>query len=206
VPSGQVEDALATIGCRADVLSLDPSTLDDILDGITEVGTRTGRDEQAGELVARLRARVARVEAATRQLPRPATLTLEWLDPPFVGGHWVPEMIERSGGRALAAGAGQPSRRLDWDEVGALQPEVVMFIPCGYGLDQALDQARELVTQPEIAASPAGRAGRVLAADASSYFSRPGPRVVSGLEALAWALHPEALPAPPAGTVALVEA
>jgi iron complex transport system substrate-binding protein len=205
VPSGQVEDALATMGCRADVLSLDPSTLGEILDGISEVGARTGRGDEARELVARLRARVARVETATRDLPRPATLTLEWLDPPFVGGHWVPEMVERAGGRALAADAGQPSRRLDWHEVGAARPEVVVFIPCGYGLDQALAQAGELVTRPEVAASPAGRAGRVLAADASSYFSRPGPRIVSGLEALAWALHPEAVPPPPPGTMALVE-
>jgi iron complex transport system substrate-binding protein len=204
VPSGQVEDALATMGCRADVLSLDPSTLEDILDGIAEVGRRAGRDADADELVAGLRARVATVEAATRDLPRPATLTLEWLDPPFAGGHWVPEMVERAGGRALGADVGEPSRRLDWDEVGAARPEVIVFIPCGYGLDQALEQAHELITRPEVAASPAGRAGRVLAADASSYFSRPGPRVVSGLEALAWALHPEALPPPPPGTIAPV--
>jgi iron complex transport system substrate-binding protein len=204
VPSGQVEDALATMGCRADVLSLDPSTLEDILDGIAEVGRRAGRDADADELVAGLRARVATVEAATRDLPRPATLTLEWLDPPFAGGHWVPEMVERAGGRALGADVGEPSRRLDWDEVGAARPEVIVFIPCGYGLDQALSQARELLTRPEVAASPAGRAGRVLAADASSYFSRPGPRVVSGLESLAWALHPDALPPPPPGTIALV--
>ena len=113
-------------------------------------------------------------------------------------------MVERAGGLALAADAGQPSRRLDWDEVGAARPEVIVFIPCGYGLDQALAQARELVTRPEVAASPAGRAGRVLAADASSYFSRPGPRIVSGLEALAWALHPDVVPPPPPGTMALV--
>jgi iron complex transport system substrate-binding protein len=206
VPSGQVEAALATIGCRADVVSLDPSTLDEILDGIGEVGRRAGRPAKASELVARLRARVAAVGDATRGQPRPATLALEWLDPPFVGGHWVPEMVERAGGRALAADAGRPSRRLDWDEVGAASPEVVVFIPCGYGLEQALAQARELITRPEIAASPAGRAGRVLAADASSYFSRPGPRIVTGLEALAWALHPDAVPPPPQGAMALVEA
>jgi iron complex transport system substrate-binding protein len=204
VPSGQVEDALATMGCHAEVVSLDPSTLDDILDGIAEVGRRAGRDAEAGELVAGLRARVAAVEAATRGLTRPATITLEWQDPPFAGGHWVPDMVERAGGRVLGADAGQPSRRLDWDEVAAARPEVIVFIPCGYGLDQALAQARELVTRPAVAASPAGRAGRVLAADASSYFSRPGPRVVNGLEALAWALHPEALPPPPPGTIALV--
>jgi iron complex transport system substrate-binding protein len=205
VPSGQVEDALATMGCRADVLSLDPSTLDEILDGISEVGRRADRHAEANKLVARLRARVTAVEEATRGLHRPGTLALEWLDPPFVGGHWVPEMIERAGGRALAAAAGQPSRRLDWDELGATRPEVVAFIPCGYGLDEAMAQARELVTRPEVAASPAGRAGRVLAADASSYFSRPGPRIVSGLEALAWALHPDVVPPPPPGTMGLVE-
>jgi iron complex transport system substrate-binding protein len=205
VPSGQVEDALAKIGCQAEVLSLDPSTLDDVIEGITEVGSRTGRDEKAAQLVAGLRARVAAVEAATRGLARPATLALEWLDPPFVGGHWVPEMIERAGGRALIAEAGRPSRRIEWDEIAAAGPEVVVFIPCGYGLGQALEQARGLLTVPEIATSPAGLEGRVLAADASSYFSRPGPRLISGLEALAWALHPEALGPPPPGTVAVVD-
>jgi iron complex transport system substrate-binding protein len=204
VPSGQVEDALAVIGCRADVLSLDPSTLDDILDGITEVGRRAGREAHADELVAGLRARAAAVEAATRRLARPRTLTLEWLDPPFVGGHWVPEMVERAGGLVLAAEAGQPSRRVSWDEVAAARPEVIVFIPCGYGLAQAMEQGRELLVVPQVATSPAGRTGRVLAADASSYFSRPGPRVISGLEALAWALHPDALPPPPPGTMAVV--
>jgi iron complex transport system substrate-binding protein len=205
VPSGQVEEALSVMGCRADVLSLDPSTLDDILEGIAEVGRRANRATQAGALVASLRARVSAVEAATRGLARPRTITLEWLDPPFVGGHWVPEMVERAGGLALVAQAGQPSRRVGWDEVAAARPDVVVFIPCGYGLAQALAQGRELRAVPEIASSPAGRAGRVLAADASSYFSRPGPRIVRGLEALAWALHPDAAPPPPAGTMAVVE-
>ncbi len=205
VPSGQVEDALAVMGCRADVLSLDPSTLDDILDGITEVGARADRGEEARALVAGLRDRVAAVAAATLGLPAPRTLTLEWLDPPFVGGHWVPEMVERAGGVVLAAEAGEPSRRVGWDEVAAARPDVIVFIPCGYGLAQALEQGRELLAVPEVASSPAGRARRVWAADASSYFSRPGPRIVSGLEALAWALHPDALPPPPAGTMAVVE-
>jgi iron complex transport system substrate-binding protein len=205
VPSGQVEDALAKIGCEAEVLSLDPSTLDDVIEGITAVGSRTGRDERAAQLVAGLRTRVAAVQVATRGLDRPATLALEWLDPPFVGGHWVPEMVERAGGRVLIADAGQPSRRVQWDEIAAARPEVVVFIPCGYGLAQALEQARHLLAVPEIAGSPAGQAGRVLAADASSYFSRPGPRLVSGLEALAWALHPEAVGPPPPGTMAVVD-
>jgi iron complex transport system substrate-binding protein len=205
VPSGQVEDALSVIGCRADVLSLDPSTLDDVLDGITEVGRRSGRAQEALELVAELRARVAAVEAATRGLSRPRMMTLEWLDPPFVGGHWVPEMVERAGGLVLAAEAGQPSRRVGWDEVATGRPEAIVFIPCGYGLAQALEQGSQLVRVPEVADSPAGRTGRVFAADASSYFSRPGPRIVTGLEALAWALHPDAVPAPPAGTMAVVE-
>jgi len=205
VPSGQVEDALAVMGCRADVLSLDPSTLDDILDGITEVGARTDRGEEARALVAGLRERVAAVAAATLGLPAPRTLTLEWLDPPFVGGHWVPEMVERAGGVVLGAEAGEPSRRVGWDEVAAARPDVIVFIPCGYGLAQALEQGRELLAVPEVASSPAGRAGRVWAADASSYFSRPGPRIVSGLEALARALHPDAFPPPPPETMAAVE-
>jgi iron complex transport system substrate-binding protein len=198
VPSGQVEDALAKLGCTAEVVSLDPHSLDDILAGIIEVGRRAGAVERAAELVDGLRARIAAVEEAARDLPRVATVTLEWLDPPFAGGHWVPEMVERAGGDHRLVAAGQPSRRVSWDDVGAARPEVVVAMPCGYDLAAARAEAAAILPGvPAVAESPAGQAGRVFAVDANGYYSRSGPRVVDGLEVLAWALHPDRFPAPP---------
>ncbi len=198
VPSGQVEDALAKLGCAADVVSLDPHSLNDILAGITEVGRRAGVSERAAEVVDGLGARIAAVADAARGLPAVPTVTLEWLDPPFAGGHWVPEMVSMAGGAHLLVAAGEPSRRVAWDDVGAARPEAVVAMPCGYGLDAARAEAQAILPGvPAVAESPAGRAGRVFAVDANGYFSRSGPRVVDGLEALAWALHPDRFPAPP---------
>jgi iron complex transport system substrate-binding protein len=197
VPSGQVEEALQRFGTTtAEVLSLDPHSLDDVLAGVLEVGRRAGVAERAGALVEQLRGRVAAVEDAARHLPAVPTLTLEWSDPPFAGGHWVPEMVERSGGRHLLVAAGEPSRRVSWDDVTAARPEVVVFMPCGYGLPAAVQEGAALARLAE----------RVFAVDASSHFSRPGPRLVDGLEVMAWALHPEAFPEPPPGRIARLEA
>jgi iron complex transport system substrate-binding protein len=201
VPSGQVEDALAKIGCTAEVVSLDPHSLDDILAGITEVGRRAGAAERAAAVVDGLRARIAAVEDVARGLPRVATVTLEWLDPPFAGGHWVPEMVERAGGEHRLVAAGEPSRRVSWDDVAAAAPEVVVAMQCGYGLAAARSEAAAVLPGlAAVAESPAGKAGRVFAVDANGYYSRSGPRIVDGLEALAWALHPDRFPAPP-GTI-----
>ncbi|MDQ3947248.1 MAG: cobalamin-binding protein [Actinomycetota bacterium] len=202
VPSGQVEDALAKLGCSAEVVSLDPHSLDDILVGITEVGRRAGAAERAAEVVDGLRTRIAAVDEAARGLPPVPTVTLEWLDPPFAGGHWVPEMVERAGGEHLLVAAGEPSRRVSWDDVGATRPEVVVAMQCGYHLAAArAEAAAVLPDRPAVAESPAGKAGRVFAVDANGYFSRSGPRVVDGLEALAWALHPDRFPTPPEGII-----
>ncbi|MGH9038197.1 MAG: cobalamin-binding protein [Acidimicrobiia bacterium] len=205
VPSGQVEDALAKIGCTAEVVSLDPHSLDDILAGIIEVGGRAGVAERAAELVDGLRARIAAVEDVARSLPRVATVTLEWLDPPFAGGHWVPEMVERAGGTHPLVGAGEPSPRVSWEDVAAAAPEVVVAMPCGYDLAAARAEAAAILPGlPAVAESPAGKAGRVFAVDANGYYSRSGPRVVDGLEALAWALHPDSFPAPSETVIASI--
>jgi iron complex transport system substrate-binding protein len=198
VPSGQVDEALARLGCRADVVSLDPSSLDDVLDGIERVGRATGTTTRAAEVVAELRDRIATVTAATRGRHRVPTACLEWLDPPFTGGHWVPEMVERAGGVGLLSGRGERSRRATWEEVVASGPEIVVAMPCGYGLAQAAAEARALLDERSL--SGVG----LVAADADGLFSRPGPRLVDGLEALAWVLHPDAVPAPAPGAVAVL--
>jgi iron complex transport system substrate-binding protein len=204
VPSGQVEDALADLGCTSRVLSLDPNTVEEILDCITIVGEATSTEEAAAELVSSLRARMEEVRTRALRLPSVQTLCLEWSDPPFAAGHWIPGMVEMAAGTSLLARPGEPSRRVTWREVADAAPEVIAFMPCGYYLEDAQAEAERLFDQPEFAGTPAARAGAVFAVDASAYFSRPGPRIVDGLEILAWTIHPEAYPKPPSDRIARV--
>jgi iron complex transport system substrate-binding protein len=206
VPTGQVEDALDLLGCRAEVVSLDPHTLADVFDDIGVVGERTGTQSEATALVHELRARAAAVTERAAGLPPVSTFPLEWLDPPFGGGHWVPELIGRAGGVPVLCAPGEPSTPLHWTDVAGAQPEVVVFMPCGYDLTAAVEESKALAAVPELLATPAWACGRVWTVDATAYFSRPGPRLVDGLELLAWAQHPDAFPEPPSGRVAAVAA
>jgi iron complex transport system substrate-binding protein len=187
VPSGAVDDALTKLGCRADVVSLDPTTVDDVIATIGQVGAATGAMERATVLMTKLRARVDRVRRVTAGLARPRTLALEWSDPPFSGGHWVPEMIAAAGGEPVLGGPGEPSRRLLWSEIAAAAPDIVLFMPCGYSLDEAAAEGAALLDVPELA-----NVARIYALPADALFSRPGPRIVDGAELLATVLHPEA--------------
>jgi iron complex transport system substrate-binding protein len=196
VPSGQVNQALDVLGCQAEVVSLDPSSLGEVLECVLQVGTAAGVPERAEEIVAGLRERLARVQAAVAGLERPRVFALEWGDPPFCGGHWVPEMLQLAGAEPVLACPGTPSVRVNWAQIQAVAPQVVVFMPCGYGLQAAVEEAsRTLLARPELAGVEA-----IVAVDASAYCSRPGPRLVDGVEILAAALHPERLPPPPAGT------
>ncbi|HEX9235155.1 MAG TPA: cobalamin-binding protein [Actinomycetota bacterium] len=197
VPSGQVEEALEEIGCRSTVVSLDPNTIDDTLEGILTVGRATGTDERAQELVGGLRHRVEQVRRTALRLPSIHTLCLEWSDPPYAAGHWIPGMVRLAGGTNLLTEGHEPSRKVSWRQVIDAAPELVVFMPCGYYLEAAELEGRSLRRVPEFADTLAARAGAVFAVDASSFFSRPGPRIVDGLETLAWAIHPDAFPEPP---------
>jgi iron complex transport system substrate-binding protein len=205
VPSGQVEAALAEIGSSgATVLSLDPASLEQVFDSIREAGSVLGRPDRAGELVDALRGRVEAVRRRALKLPSIRVFALEWSDPPFVGGHWVPDMVEIVGGVNLLNGKEQPSRQVTWHQIAEATPEVVVFMPCGYYLEEAEQEAARLFGNPEFATTPAAREGSVFAVDATSYFSRPGPRIVDGLEILAWAVHPDAFSEPPPGRISRV--
>ena len=204
VPSGQVEEALDELGCRSDVISMDPQGLDDILESVLDVGRATGTEVRAKELVESLRERVDRVRARAARLPSIRTLASEWLDPPFVGGHWIPEMVSIAGGQNLLTAPKERSRTATWREIADAGPEVIMHMPCGYYFEDAEEEARRLYGVPELRETSACRTGSVFATDASAYFSRPGPRIVDGLEILAWAIHPEAFPAPRVDSVARV--
>lgn len=188
VPPGAIDEALAQLGCAARVLSLDPVTLDDVIDTIADVGAATGTEAAASTLATRLHDRVDDVREALRRVPRPRprVLPLEWSDPPFSAGHWVPDMVDAAGGHCLLAAPGTRSRALAWEDVAAAAPEIVVFAPCGHHLDAAVDAAAPLLEQPALAG-----AAQFWVVDADSYFSRPGPRVVDGVELLAAILHPD---------------
>lgn len=199
VPAGHLHAALDMLGIRAEVVSLDPSSLDDVLRDVVTVGKVTGREALAEEIAERLRQRLGRVRDLTAGRPRPRAFALEWGDPPFNAGHWVPEMVELAGGEALLASPGLPSTRVTWEEIAGAEPEIVVFMPCGYDLDGALAQVPPLLQRPEIAGARA-----VFAAGANGYYSRPGPRLVDGVEALAWAFHGEVGLTAASGTLARV--
>ena len=186
VPAGHVTEALSLLGSPAEVVSLDPGSLGEVLDCLLQVGRVTGTLPRAQAVVDGLNARLAAVAAAVAGLPRPRTFGLEWSDPPFNAGHWVPEMIELAGGESVLSSPGIPSVRVTWEQIAEADPQVVVFMPCGYGLEDGAREAEGLLARPELA-----RVTSLFAVDASAHFSRPGPRLVDGVEILAAALHPE---------------
>jgi iron complex transport system substrate-binding protein len=184
VPSGAVEEALDVIGCHAQVVSLDPGRLDEVIACIGTVGAVTGARREADALMGELRARVDAVRQRVRGRRRPRVLVLEWQDPPFNAGHWVPDQVEAAGGVPVLAVAGARSRRLTWDEIASEDVDITVFMPCGFDLEGAVAQSSALLAHPRAAGL-----GRIVAVDANAYFSRPGPRVVDGVELLAALLH-----------------
>jgi len=167
----------------ARTLTLSGTTFEGILRDIRLTAEATGTEATAAALVAGLRARWEAL-AARSVRHRPKVLMLEWPDPPFYGGHWVPEMVAVAGGADVFGQVGVDSARVTWGEIAEAAPEVVVVVACGYGLEENLGFARALYEHPEAKGLPAVRAGAVFAADANSYFSRPGPRVVRGAELL----------------------
>lgn len=191
VPSGDVADALAHLGTEAEVLSLDPRDLEGVFDSIRLVAERAGRASAGGDLVGVLEARVVEVRRAVEHAqPSPRTVCLEWSDPPFVAGNWIPEMVAAAGGTPAIGRAGEPSFEISWQDVADNEPDVIVHMPCGYDLDGSIAQSAPL---------PAGAAREVWVVDSTAYFSRPGPRLVDGIEILAHILHPELVAPPPTG-------
>jgi iron complex transport system substrate-binding protein len=194
-----VGEAVAGLRSEPGVLSLNPTSLREVLDEAVRVGETLGRGEEARAKVAALEERLARVEEATQGRPRPRVACIEWLDPPFSAGHWVPEMVRIAGGEEVLARPGEPSARLSWKEVFEAAPEVLVLMPCGFGVRRTVEDARRVL--PKVSGwdgLPAVEDGRVWAVDANSYFSRPAPRLVEGVEILAGIFHPEVFPEAPA--------
>jgi len=185
--------ALARFPRPPQVVTLSPHSLGDVWNDIGAVGEATGRRAKADELVRGLKERVAHVSQACAgdASSRPRVVCLEWLSPLYVGGHWVPEMVALAGGEDVLGHPGEPSFRVSWDQVIEARPEVVLVMPCGYDASKALREFSELSLPPGWADLPAVKTRRVFAVNANSYFSRPGPRLVDGLEMMAGLLWPE---------------
>ena len=174
------------------VLQQDPSSLAEVLEDVSRLGAAAGVEARAAAVRAGLEARLEAVRAAVAGAERPRVVALEWLDPPFVGGHWLPEMVALAGGEDVAGPPGAKSPEVSWEALTALRPEVVVVMPCGWYVEESRAQATE--HRPEIEALGAER---VFAVDAASTYSRPGPRLVDGVELLAHLFHPDRVPAPP---------
>jgi iron complex transport system substrate-binding protein len=181
--------ALAHLERQPQIVTLNPHSLADVCADIRAVGEATGRSEQANALVAEFERGIANVEQSVAGLDRPRVLCLEWLDPPYVAGHWVPEMVERAGGVDVLGHAGNPSFRLDSETALAARPDVIVIMPCGYTLAAAEAELRGLPLPHGWNDLPAVRDGRVFVVEASGYFSRPGPRLAGGMAVLAGAIH-----------------
>ena len=182
---------MESAGCRAEVLTLNPNRLRDILDDIRRIGEVTSKQADAEARVAELSERIDRVRDAVGGGERPRVLCLEWLDPPMPGGHWVPEMLRLAGGDDCGLiSPGAPSRKLPWDEMQRTDPGIIALTPCGFVAERAASEAEALWELDRWAMLPAVRKGQVYALDGNSYFSRPGPRIVDGIEILANTFHP----------------
>jgi iron complex transport system substrate-binding protein len=196
VDVSEVDDALAYLGCRAEVVTLDPMTLDEVIESVRTVGAATGTEDRAGEIVAGCRSRLAEVAAAVEGARRRPTLGLEWTDPAFTAGHWVPDLVTAAGGEPVLGRPGQNSVGVDWPTVAGCGAEVVLVAPCGFRLDGAAELAEQTVAAGVL---PAG--AEVWAVDADAFVVRPGPRVVEGVSTFAAVLHPDRC-GPPAATAA----
>lgn len=179
------------------VVSLEPRTLGDILDTITLVGSLTAREEAAAQVVRGLKQRIDAVRLRAAEAPdRPRVYCMEWIDPPFRAGHWIPEMVRLAGGIEVVGREGERSTRTTWQEIAEAAPEVVVVMPCGFDIERAVQELDAASDRPEWAALPAIQSGTVWIADGSAYFSRPGPRMINGLDILAHAMHPDLFPEP----------
>lgn len=198
VAEEEVREAACRLPGRPWVLNLEPMSLEDVLGTIRLVGEEVGQAENAERVVEELRARIERVRRRTSSIRlRPRVTLLEWMDPPFTCGHWNPELVELAGGIEGIGQAGKPSRTMYWQELLDWQPEVLFIACCGFSIVRTLQDLPILERRPGWETLPCVQNRRIYIADGSAYFSRPGPRLVDGLEMLAHTLHPDVHPLPP---------
>ncbi len=195
VPVSQVREAARILAGACRIVSLEPQTLRQILDNILAVGEVTGREAQARQVVQALERRIAQVTSiGSSARTHPRVFCMEWMDPVMAGGHWIPEMVRLAGGIDNLGHDGRPSTVIEWKQVVEYSPEVLVIMPCGYKVPRSLAEVDRLASKPGWYSLPAAREGRVYIVDSPAYFSRPGPRIVNGLEILAQVIHPELFP------------
>lgn len=188
----EVAELLKGLSSQPEILWMTPRNLREIDDNLRDLGRATGRGEEAAAIIASNQERLGRVaEKSSRAGHRPRVFCMEWRDPVYCSGHWVPEMVQIAGGVDELGRSGGDSKRIPWEDVVSWAPEVLVFMPCGCDLEAALQESSALTALPGFAELPAARNGRVYAVDASAYFARPGPRVIEGAELLAHLIHPD---------------
>ena len=192
-PSGnELTAALKLLELKPEIVWMSPHTIEEIFGNIRELGQVTGRSAQAEQIIGSARGRLRRISDRTNAVSRrPRVFFLEWIDPYYCCGHWVPEMIELAGGQDGLGRKGADSVRTHWSDIAKWAPEILIVSPCGFGVGKATEQAKQLLRQPGWSELPAVRNRQVFAVDANAYFARPGPRVVDGVELLAHLFHPE---------------
>jgi iron complex transport system substrate-binding protein len=196
-PYRDVLEAATHLPRKPEVLSLNPQRLADVLHDVERVGAAAGRLTRAERAVALLKERVEAVaERGAKAATRPKVVCLEWLDPPMAAGHWTPEMVALAGGFEPLGDPGTPSRRVEWEQILACAPDILILMPCGFAVQRVLEEVHLLTALPGWRELPAVERGRVFAANGHAYYSRPGPRLVDGLEILARLVHPELFAGP----------
>jgi iron complex transport system substrate-binding protein len=205
VAESEVNAAACTLPSLPRVINLEPTSLGEVLDCLRIVGEAAGVAECAELEIAKLRERVAAVAARSEQVGhRPRVVVLEWIDPPFSSGHWSPELVQLAGGKEVVGTAGERSRTIDWQQIVAAAPEVMVIACCGFDVKRTQADLPILFNYPGWHDLPCVQSRRVYVVDGSAYFSRPGPRLVDSLEILANALHPTVHPLPPGLPVAIM--
>jgi iron complex transport system substrate-binding protein len=191
VTPDQLHDALCSMPRQPTVLTLNPGTVHDVIDDVVRIGDAAGRSAEGHRLATQLRDRLDAIRTRVQDVShRPRVVCIEWLSPLYVAGHWVPEMVQLAGGQDVLAQPGSPSRVVTWDEVQAAAPDVLIVMPCGFSVAQTHTELLRMRQQPDQWNLASNMAQRIFLVDASSYFSRPGPRLIDGIELLAAILHP----------------
>jgi iron complex transport system substrate-binding protein len=186
----EINRAVELLGGKTEVLVLDPSNLDDILQNIIEVGNKVGKQEKARDFVVQLQKRINYIKNIPK-ISRPKVVCIEWLDPLFTAGHWVPQMVEIAGGTNGISSTGDKSRRMEIDEIVKFDPDILVLMPCGFDVKRTILEYEKLLENEKWISLKAVKQGEVYAVNSNEYFSKPGPRTVVGLEILAKIIHPD---------------
>ena len=186
----EINRAVTLLGGKPEVLILDPSNLDDILQNVIQVGNKVGKQEKAKNFVAKLQERINYIKNIPK-VSRPKVLCIEWLDPLFTAGHWIPQMVELAGGTNGISSTGDKSRRMEIDEIIKFDPDILVLMPCGFDVKRTVSEYEKLLENNKWRSLRAVRQGKVYAVNANEYFSKPGPRTIIGIEILAKIIHPD---------------